>query len=291
MKRLPRPQIEPSALAQRYAQVRAQSLALAEPLSEADAQVQSMPDVEPDQVAPRARDVVLRDLHPRAPRARLQAVPSAVSRAVQQLLQPGRRAASAGAAGPGVAPEPGRGQGLSRPGRPAHGRPAGATRTIRASTCWSNSACSTSNSTRSCCSPTSSTCCRATRWRRCTADRGRLRTVAPLPMTWVEQAGGLVEIGHDGAGFAFDNETPAPRGSTCGPTRSATGWSRMANGPSSSPTAATPSRAGGCRRAGIGCAANRCARRCTGSATNAASGSASRCTGWCRSIRTRRSPT
>ena len=44
---LPRPQIEPSALARRYAQVRAQSLLLAEPLSEADAQVQSMPDVSP----------------------------------------------------------------------------------------------------------------------------------------------------------------------------------------------------------------------------------------------------
>ncbi len=47
MKRLPRLRIESSALAQRYAQVRAQSLALAEPLSEADAQVQSMPDVSP----------------------------------------------------------------------------------------------------------------------------------------------------------------------------------------------------------------------------------------------------
>ena len=47
MKRQPRLRIESSALAQRYAQVRAQSLALAEPLSEADAQVQSMPDVSP----------------------------------------------------------------------------------------------------------------------------------------------------------------------------------------------------------------------------------------------------
>jgi ergothioneine biosynthesis protein EgtB len=47
MNPLPRPQIAPSALARRYAQVRAQSLALAEPLSEADAQVQSMPDVSP----------------------------------------------------------------------------------------------------------------------------------------------------------------------------------------------------------------------------------------------------
>src|SRR5262245_56003208 len=47
MKRQPRPRIESTALSQRFAQVRAQSLALAEPLSEADAQVQSMPDVSP----------------------------------------------------------------------------------------------------------------------------------------------------------------------------------------------------------------------------------------------------
>ncbi|HSC01081.1 MAG TPA: ergothioneine biosynthesis protein EgtB [Burkholderiaceae bacterium] len=47
MNPLPRPQIESSALLRRYAQVRAQSLGLAEPLSEADAQVQSMPDVSP----------------------------------------------------------------------------------------------------------------------------------------------------------------------------------------------------------------------------------------------------
>jgi ergothioneine biosynthesis protein EgtB len=38
---------QPSTLARRYADVRAQSMALAEPLSEADAQVQSMPDASP----------------------------------------------------------------------------------------------------------------------------------------------------------------------------------------------------------------------------------------------------
>jgi ergothioneine biosynthesis protein EgtB len=47
MNRWPRLQTEPRALAQRYAQIRAQSLELAAPLSEADAQVQSMPDVSP----------------------------------------------------------------------------------------------------------------------------------------------------------------------------------------------------------------------------------------------------
>jgi len=31
---------------------------------------------------------------------------------------------------------------------------------------------------------------------------------APLPLVWVDFAGGLVDIGHVGEGFAFDNETP-----------------------------------------------------------------------------------
>ncbi len=30
-------------------------------------------------------------------------------------------------------------------------------------------------------------------------------------MTWIEQPGGVLEIGHDGAGFAFDNEAPRHR--------------------------------------------------------------------------------
>jgi len=35
----------------------------------------------------------------------------------------------------------------------------------------------------------------------------RLASVPP-PMQWLPQPGGLVEVGHGGAGFAFDNETP-----------------------------------------------------------------------------------
>jgi ergothioneine biosynthesis protein EgtB len=35
-----------------------------------------------------------------------------------------------------------------------------------------------------------------------------LAPVAPLPMAWIEQECGLIEVGHDGNGFAFDNETP-----------------------------------------------------------------------------------
>ncbi len=35
----------------------------------------------------------------------------------------------------------------------------------------------------------------------------RLATV-PAPLRWLAQPGGMVDIGHDGNGFAFDNETP-----------------------------------------------------------------------------------
>jgi ergothioneine biosynthesis protein EgtB len=31
---------------------------------------------------------------------------------------------------------------------------------------------------------------------------------APVPLTWTDHEGGLVEVGHDGVGFAFDNESP-----------------------------------------------------------------------------------
>jgi ergothioneine biosynthesis protein EgtB len=34
------------------------------------------------------------------------------------------------------------------------------------------------------------------------------RLVAAAPLEWIEQPGGLVEIGHDGDGFAYDNELP-----------------------------------------------------------------------------------
>ncbi len=47
MKTAPRPMVEPGVLATRYAQVRQQTMRLAEPLSEADCQVQAMPDASP----------------------------------------------------------------------------------------------------------------------------------------------------------------------------------------------------------------------------------------------------
>jgi len=38
-----------------------------------------------------------------------------------------------------------------------------------------------------------------------------LTTVSPRALEWVGLEGGLVDIGHDGAGFAFDNESPCHR--------------------------------------------------------------------------------
>ena len=79
------------------------------------------------------------------------------------------------------------------------------TRTCRAARAR---ACTTSSSTRSCWSWTSTTPCRATRCARRTAScRGA--TARRRPATgWIDHDGGIVEIGHDGDGFAFDNEGP-----------------------------------------------------------------------------------
>jgi len=41
--------------------------------------------------------------------------------------------------------------------------------------------------------------------------RTALATSKPSPMRWIDFEGGLVEIGHDGRGFAFDNEGPRHR--------------------------------------------------------------------------------
>jgi hypothetical protein len=54
--------------------------------------------------------------------------------------------------------------------------------------------------------------------------RARSLGVSPdYAVTWLPFAGGLQEIGHDGAGFAYDNED---RGiaCTCSRTSSPTGW-------------------------------------------------------------------
>ena len=207
MKRLPNPQIEPSALAQRYARVRAQSLALAEPLSEADAQVQSMPDVSPTKwhlahvtwffetfilerhergfrpFHPRFRVLFnsyynqVGEQHPRAQRglvsrpslAEVKAYRAQVDQRVAGLLADTHDPDIDMLVELGLQHEQQHQELLLTDIKHVLS-----------------------------CNPLAP------------VYRGSwpLAPVAPLPMTWIEQSGGLVEIGHDGAGFAFDNETP-----------------------------------------------------------------------------------
>jgi ergothioneine biosynthesis protein EgtB len=42
-------------------------------------------------------------------------------------------------------------------------------------------------------------------------EQPRARHAAPGPVEWIDYPGGLCEIGHGGAGFSFDNETPRHR--------------------------------------------------------------------------------
>ena len=207
MNPLPRLQIEPSALARRYAQIRAQSLALAEPLSEADAQVQSMPDVSPTKWHlahvtwffetfilerheqafkpwhPRYRVLFnsyynqVGNQHPRPQRglvsrpslAEVKAYRANVDQRVAALLAKSHDPAIDALVELGLQHEQQHQELLLTDIKHVLS-----------------------------CNPLAPVY-RAS-W--------PLAPVAPLPMAWVEQASGLIEIGHDGDGFAFDNEGP-----------------------------------------------------------------------------------
>jgi len=207
MNPLPRPQIEPSALARRYAQVRAQSLLLAEPLSEADAQVQSMPDVSPTKwhlahvtwffetfilerherdfkpFHPRYRVLFnsyyngVGEQHPRAQRglvsrpslAEVKAYRAQVDQRIAALLATSHDPAIDALIELGLQHEQQHQELLLTDIKHVLS-----------------------------CNPLAPVY-RAS-W--------PLAPVAPSLMLWVEHAGGLVEIGHAGAGFAFDNEGP-----------------------------------------------------------------------------------
>ena len=78
------------------------------------------------------------------------------------------------------------------------------------------------------------------RWRRCSRSRC---------MAWSYDAG-LATFGHAGDGFAFDNEDAARIASSCPASSSRRDRSRTANSPNSSPTAATGGPNCGCRSAG-----------------------------------------
>jgi ergothioneine biosynthesis protein EgtB len=194
-------------LAQRYAQVRAQSMALAEPLSEADAQVQSMPDVSPAKwhlahvtwffetfilerhergfkpFHPRFRVLFnsyynqVGEQHPRPQRglvsrpslAEVKAYRAQVDQRIGALLSSPHDPTIDTLVELGVQHEQQHQELLLTDIKHVLS-----------------------------CNPLAP------------VYRGSwpLAQVAPLAMAWVEQAGGLVEVGHDGAGFAFDNEGP-----------------------------------------------------------------------------------
>ena len=205
-----------------------------------------------DEVAPRPCHVVLRDVRARRPRAGFRAVPGQVLVPVQQLLRDGRSALLASAPRshqPAGRQRRGR---LPRQRRRPHARPARrpSTRAPSTSSRRSSSSASTmSSSTRSCCSWTSSTCCRSTRCARST-PAARAPAAEPDALGWVDVEGGLVEVGHAGEGFHFDNEQPRHMQSGSSPTVSPTGSSPTRSGWSSWPTAGTGGTSCGCRTAG-----------------------------------------
>jgi ergothioneine biosynthesis protein EgtB len=207
MNRLPRPQIEPSVLATRYAQVRASSLALAEPLSEADAQVQSMPDVSPTKwhlahvtwffetfvlerhergfkpFHPRFRVLFnsyynqVGEQHPRAQRGLVSRPGLAEVKAYRAQVDQRLAALLAAPHDPAI-------DSLVELGLQHEQQ--------------HQELLLTDIKHVLSCNPLAPVY-RAS-W--------PLAAVAPSLMHWVGHAGGLVEIGHDGVGFAFDNEGP-----------------------------------------------------------------------------------
>ena len=109
---------------------------------------------------------------------------------------------------------------------------------------------------------------------------------------WLGFDGGMVESGHDAArdgAFCFDNETPRHR-AFLAPFEMPRGRSARANSAPSSMTAATRARNCGSRSAGTGCAPAGALRRCTGSGSMA-TGGATRCTATSNSTRTPRPAT
>ena len=208
-----RPAIARDGLGARFESVRRATEALCAPLSAEDMVVQSMPDASPREVAPRPHHLVLRDVRARPARAGLppfhprygylfnsyyDAVGAAARRGRSAGCSPGPpvdevlrvpaagRRARARAARARARPRRDRGGAGARappraaaPGAAAHGPEA---RLVR--------------------EPAPP---------RVRAAAPRLRPPPRPPLGWVEHAGGVHEVGHEGPGFAFDNEGPRHR--------------------------------------------------------------------------------
>jgi ergothioneine biosynthesis protein EgtB len=207
MNPLPRPQIEPSALAQRYAQVRAQSLTLAAPLSEADAQVQSMPDVSPTKWhlahVTWFFETFILERHERAfkpfhPHYRVL-FNSYYNQVGQQHPRPQRGLVSRPSLAEVKAYRAQVDQRMAALLARTHDPAVDALVELGLQHEQQHQELLLTDIKHVLsCNPLAPVY-RAS-W--------PLAPVAPLPMAWIEQESGLIEVGHDGNGFAFDNETP-----------------------------------------------------------------------------------
>ena len=274
--------------------VRQASLALAAPLSAEDCQVQSMPDASPTKwhlahVTWFFETFVLERFEPG-----VQAVRSGVPRALQQLLQGRRRAASAAAARPGDAADAGRGQALPRRGRRADaGAARRARRAMPRSTRWSTLGLQHEQQHQELLlTDIKHALSLQSRCRRLSAALADGARCGRRPLRWFGHARrpgrDRPRPAHDGASAS----TTRRRGTAPTPSRSSSRRGRRptASTSPSSTTAATAGPSCGCRGLGLGAGRPRARRRCTGSAT-ATAGSTTRCRARSRSIRTRRSAT
>ena len=201
-----------SDLAARLRAVRAATVALAAPLSAEDCTIQSMPDASPSSGILRtpAGFSRLSCSRPTSPGigSSMPRFGSSSTRITTRSAPSTRGRSADSCRGP-------RSPRFTLTGRTSIKRCRACSRvrprSLACSSC-SNSACSTSSSTRNSSSPTSCTSCPAIR----SSPRIREATALPdaaasPPLEWIGFAEGVVEIGHDGTGFAFDNETPRHR--------------------------------------------------------------------------------
>ena len=160
-------------------------------------------------MAPGAHHLVLRDLRAGAALAGLRGGRPRLRLPVQLVLRGGRpptRPPAARAASPGPASPRSPPTGVGSTPRWTPSWRATSPPTWPRSSSW---ACTTSSSTRSCCSWTSSTSWRPTPCARRTPPTTRRPRVHPSPTSSGSAIRvGSSRVGHDGDGFAFDNESP-----------------------------------------------------------------------------------
>ena len=171
---------------------------------------------EPDQVAPRAHELVLRDLRARGAVAGLPPLPSRLPRALQLLLQDRRRAVRARAARPALAPDARRGAApiarhvdaaIERAARERARISTRALRRRRARPPARAAAPGADPHRREAPARAEPAAAGLPRGASAPAPRARPRRSRGIAL----RRRGCAQIGHAGAGFAFDNERPRHR--------------------------------------------------------------------------------